>query len=122
MAPNRVDAHADSLPRNYAVLGMWRLGLYTDAGTWGNTTKAAAYETAQVSFRYDASKLDPAHSKGLGLYRWDGTRWTKVGVDGFNAAQPVFTSEVMSALSDTSENIGLFALLQVRLGTGIIFR
>ena len=122
VAADREGVHAESLPRNYGIIGMWRLGLYTDAGTWGNVSKAAAYGTARLSVRYEASKLDPQHSKVLGLYRWEAGHWVNVGYAGHDSGLPVFTSDEMGSLSGVSENVGLFALLQVRSGTTVIFR
>ena len=122
VAADRAGNHAESLPRNYGIVGMWRLGLYTDDGTWDDVSKAAAYGTARVAFRYEADKLDPGHSQVLGLYRWEDGHWVDVGCAAHDAASPVFTSVAMDCLPSSAENIGLFALLQVRLGTTIIIR
>ena len=107
-AEDRDDVHADALPSNKGVVGIWKLGLFTDS----DTPTAKNFTACQLTFRYDQTKTKPGDK--LALLRWEDSKWVRV-------AETVVPEEGEYRISMgsrpclTSEeyNAGTFALVRI---------
>ena len=68
----RSDVHADLMPRNDGVIGIWKIGMTASVGGSG----VLDYGSADLTFRYDQSKVNVGEP--IALYRWNGSRWERV--------------------------------------------
>ena len=103
-APDRDDVHAESLPKIGSVVGMWKLGLFTDIN--GYTSKD--FDTIDLTFRYDHTKVRSGQT--LKLYRWTGTVWQSVATKEVSG-NPRILCENLAPISGETYNIGTFALM-----------
>lgn len=108
-APDRTDVPA--LPRGTAI-GIWRMGLATDAAASEPQT-AQAFGTIALAFTVDRAKV-PVHTR-LALYRWEpGTGWRPQARTDWlrtTAAVPSRISTAPLAPVADAWNIGWFALM-----------
>lgn len=103
------------------VLGVWRLGHFSDIGDVGAApeTPWSAFDSVSVRIRFDDSKVDFSKDT-VALYRYDGSTWRRVGkaTSGFhvetNELQPRYDSE-----SD-NWNIGWFAVVRKRINPFVL--
>ena len=94
------------------VLGVWRLGHFTDIDDVGDTPQApwAAFDTVSVRIRFDDAGIDWT-SESVMLFRYDGTEWRRVGKAtegvhvGTSEPQPRYDSET------DNWNIGWYAVV-----------
>lgn len=107
-AEDRDDVHADALPSNKGVVGIWKLGLFND----DDTPTKKNFDSCQLTFRYDQTKTKPGDK--LALLRWEDSKWVKVAetvVPGEGeyrismGSRPCLTSE--------DYNAGTFALVRI---------
>ena len=107
-AEDRDDVHADALPSNKGVVGIWKLGLFTDS----DTPSVRNFTSCQLTFRYDQTKTKPGDK--LALLRWEESKWVKV-------AETVVPEEgeyrismgSRSCLTSETYNAGTFALVRI---------
>ena len=71
-AEDRDDVHADELPSNKGVVGIWKLGLFTDS----DTPSVQNFTSCRLTFRYDQTTTKPGDK--LALLRWEESKWVKV--------------------------------------------
>jgi hypothetical protein len=114
-ASDRTDVHVDALPPCGSIVGIWRLGLFTDIT--GFTQKG--YQNIDLTFRYDHAKVKL--DQKLVLYRWNGNKWTRVASKPA-ATNPRIVCEGITPQTVEGYNIGLFALVTRRDGMKIIVR
>ena len=94
------------------VLGVWRLGHFTDIDDVGDApqTPWAAFDTVSVRIRFDDAGIDWT-SESVMLFRYDGTEWRRVGKAtegvhvGTSEPQPRYDSET------DNWNIGWYAVV-----------
>ena len=113
-AADRTDVHVDALPSGGSIVGIWRLGLFTDV----TGSIAKSFQSMDLTFRYDHTKVKPGQV--LRLYRWNGTKWTRAAskqADG----NPRIVCEGIAPQPVEGYNVGLFALVARRPGVKIVF-
>lgn len=107
-AEDRDDVHADALPSNKGVVGIWKLGLFTDS----DTPSVKNFTSCRLTFRYDQTKTKPGDK--LALLRWEESKWVKV-------AETVVPEEgeyrismgSRPCLTSETYNAGTFALVRI---------
>lgn len=107
-AEDRDDVHADELPSNKGVVGIWKLGLFTDS----DTPSPQNFTSCRLTFRYDQTKTKPGDK--LALLRWEESKWVKV-------AETVVPEEgeyrismgSRPCLTSETYNAGTFALVRI---------
>jgi hypothetical protein len=114
-AADRTDVHVDALPPCSSIVGIWRLGLFTDIT--GFTPKG--YQNIDLTFRYDHTKVKQGQK--LMLYCWNGAKWMRVASKPA-ATNPRIVCEGITPQTVEGYNIGLFALVTRRDGMKIIVR
>jgi hypothetical protein len=114
-AADRTDVHVDALPPCGSIVGIWRLGLFTDIT--GFTPKG--YQNIDLTFRYDHTKVK--QDQKLALYRWNGSKWKRMASKPA-ATNPRIVCEGITPQTVEGYNIGLFALVTRRDGMKIIVR
>ncbi len=106
----------NTLPSSGDVVGVWRLGLFTDIT--GSTAKS--FQNMDLTFRYDHTKVKPGQV--LSLYRWTGTAWSRVATKEATS-NPRMLCEGLAPLNVEGYNVGMFALTaHDRRGMMLIFR
>ena len=103
-AADRSDVHADALPKSSAVVGIWKMGVFSDLVT----LSAKSYQGVGLTFRYDHTKVDPGNL--LHLYRWNGSAWTCVA-SARATENPRISCNGLTPVAGESYNIGTFALM-----------
>lgn len=115
-AADRTDVHMNTLPSSGDVVGVWRLGLFTDIT--GSTAKS--FQNMDLTFRYDHTKVKPGQT--LKLYRWTGTAWSCVATKEATS-NPRMLCQGIAPQTVEGYNVGLFALTAYdRKGLMFIFR
>lgn len=112
--PGTIPCSAD---KGDKVLGVWRLGHFSDLGDVGATPQNpdSRFDTASVRIRFDDAGIN-WEKDSVVLYRWNGSKWDRVGKAtegthiGTAAPQPRYES------SDPNDNwnIGWYAVLRKR--------
>lgn len=118
-AADRGDVHLDELPPFRKIIGVWKLGVFSEPVT-GN---AVPFDGLTLTIRYDHTKVNPRDR--LSLYRYAGGTWTKVGSTTVSASASTRTIATGSALeSDGTQdyNAGLFVLATDIIGMKIVVR
>ena len=124
-APNRADipgvVPGSTGGAGEKTLGVWRLGHFADTGDVGLAPQTPVeFATAALSIRFDdASLAEIADWSGLsiGLWRWDGAAWRRVGrADPAEAPYIETTSPVPTYTADSNDNwnVGWFAVAVTR--------
>ena len=116
-AEDRSDVHADSLPDNKGIVGIWKFGITTDLT--GTTTRN--YSSVNLDFRYDQSKVKTGEV--LALYRWNGSAWTEVAEKNADSTYRIAVTGLEKPNSwDGIYDIGTFALVKKAGGLVIMFK
>lgn len=103
-AADRNDVHADTLPKSGSVVGIWKLGLFTNITDF--TPKS--FQNMDLTFRYDHTKVIPGQP--LVLYRWNGSAWSRVA-SAKATNNPRISCTGLAPISGETYNVGTFALL-----------
>ena len=118
-AIDRSDLNLDSLPSSDNIVGVWKLGSAQDV----TSTAFRDFTSIDLTFRYDHTKTTAG--RGLKLYRWTGSAWSKVAsseVDLFNPRIAVTGITPLSSSSEGIYRIGEFALVEEKPGLVIIVK
>ena len=106
-AGDRSDVHADLMPRNDGVMGIWKIGLTGEV----NGSGTLGYVSADLTFRYDQSKVNIGEP--IALYRWNGYRWERIAEKIADSTFKISVSDLARPASyDGIYNIGTFALIK----------
>ena len=120
--PGTIPCSAD---KGDKVLGVWRLGHFSDLGDVGATPQKpdSRFDTASVRIRFDDAGVN-WEKEHVVLYRWDGTKWRRVGEAtegthvGTATPQPRYESD-----DNDNWNIGWYAAVSKHInGFMIIFK
>lgn len=104
---DRSDVHADVMPRNDGVMGIWKIGLTGEV----NGSGTLGYDSADLTFRYDQSKVNIGEP--IALYRWNGSRWERIAEKIADSTFKISVSDLARPASyDGIYNIGTFALIK----------
>ena len=103
-AADRNDVHADTLPKSGSVVGIWKLGLFTNITDF--TPKS--FQSMDLTFRYDHTKVK--EECRLNLYRWNGSSWSCV-TSAKATENPRISCSGLTPIAGESYNIGTFALM-----------
>lgn len=104
------------------VLGVWRLGHFSDIGDVGAApqTPNASFDSVSVRIRFDDSGID-WEDESVELFRWDGTTWKRVGktAEGkhveTSAPQPRYEAD-----ANDNWNIGWYAVVRRKTAPFVI--
>jgi hypothetical protein len=103
----RSDVHADLMPRNDGVIGIWKIGMTASV----SGSDVLDYGSADLAFRYDQSKVNVGEL--IALYRWNGSRWERVAEKIADSTFKISVSDLVRPASyDGIYNIGTFALIK----------
>lgn len=117
-AADRDDLNLDSLCKSGPIIGVWKIGT-TDSVN--GTTPRTTFSIANLVFRYDHTKVTPGSM--LKLYRWTGSRWTKVASAEARLDNPRIYAVGLSRLESSDVyNIGEFALVEGKSGLTVLVR
>ena len=103
-AADRSDVHADSLPKKGAVVGIWKMGVFSDLVA----LSAKSFQSIDLTFRYDHTKVK--RDDLLNLFRWNGSAWTRVA-SAKATENPRISCSELAPVAGESYNIGTFALM-----------
>ena len=118
-AADRGDVHLDELPRTRRIIGVWKLGVFSEPVTGSSVP----FTDLSLTIRYDQTDVKPGD--GLSLYRYAGGTWTRVGRTTVSESASTRTIATRSALAsdDNQEyNAGVFALATDVKGMIILVR
>ena len=116
-AEDRDDVHADALPSNSGVVGIWKLGLFTN----NDTPSPKSFATCRLTFRYDHTKTKSGDK--LALLRWENSMWVKVAETVVSDGETYRISMgSRSCLTSEEYNAGTFALVRMVKGLMITVR
>lgn len=117
LAIDNENAHADSLPPNDGVAGLWTFGIF-DSLLWSGKR---AFTSISMTFHYDRTKVP--EGRRVSLRRYVNGSWVRVGsaCPAANEQPFVSTSKPLAPVSDAM-NVGTFAVLADKVGMVIIFR
>lgn len=103
------------------VLGVWRLGHFSDIGDVGAVpeTPWSAFDSVSVRIRFDDSEVDFSKDT-VALYRYDGSTWRRVGKA--TSGIHVETNELQPRYDSESDNwnIGWFAVVRKRINPFVL--
>lgn len=103
------------------VLGVWRLGHFSDIGDVGAApeTPWSAFDSVSVRIRFDDSEVDFSKDT-VALYRYDGSTWRRVGKA--TSGIHVETNELQPRYDSESDNwnIGWFAVVRKRINPFVL--
>ena len=117
-AADRNDLNLDSLREPGRIIGVWKIG--TTDGVNG-TKPRTTFSSVNLVFRYDHTKV--TSGSRLKLYRWTGSRWTKVASAVASLDNPRVSVDGLSRLESSDVyNIGEFALVEGKSGLTILVR
>ena len=106
-ADGRSDVHADLMPRNDGVIGIWKIGMTASV----SGSDVLDYGSADLTFRYDQSKVNVGEP--IALYRWNGFRWERVAEKIADSTFKISASDLVRPASYGGiYNIGTFALVK----------
>jgi len=110
LATDREDAHVAGLPSDANVLSVHKIGLFHERVA---RTAPASCTSAQVTVRYDQTKIQKAGSR-LELWRHVEGGWRRVGrlSDGERPAGCTVSSSAAIASVDETYNLGTFAVVE----------
>lgn len=113
-ADDRNDIHLNELPGEVAVLGAWRVGVFTEVVPV-EENKVLSDLSAKVSFRYDQAKVQKETSD-IELLRYVESegKWTPLAKLTSAQVPADFVIESPAGLGNTGElfNLGLFAVVE----------
>jgi hypothetical protein len=111
-AADRSDVHADVLPKGGEVVGIWKLGLFSQLLS---LSEKKNFGSVGLTFRYDHTKVE--RGDRLKLYRWNGSAWTRVAA-AKATDNPRISCSGLAPVSGETYNVGTFALMS-RKPTGL---
>ena len=99
------------------VLGVWRLGHFSDIEDVGDAPKTAwsAFDSVSVRIRFDDAGIN-WEKDSVVLYRWNGSKWDRVGkaTEGTHIGTAAPQSRYESSDPNDNWNIGWYAVLRKR--------